>query len=197
MRIGKLNKRITIQRVQTEVVGVRLKETWFDVASRWAFIDNMQSSRIVIRHMSEVERGMRILYGKKIFDIEDISDIEERSKEMHLTVKEVDMSRFDVPVLLYRLNEKKGQYNLVSANKELVATVMGRPIFADAISSNTDGKPIEFNVIKKVQLPLDTDVRIGEEINLGGRQYLIKDVISNRHWLDVTFEAEVIGHDRH
>ncbi len=197
MRIGKLNKRITIQRLQTVVTGARIQETWSDVVSRWAHFDNLQSSRVVIRYMSEIERGMRILYGRKIFDIEDISDIEERSKEIHLTVKEVDMSRFDVPVQIYRVMEKKRQYNLVSAKKDLAATVMGRPIFTDPIQSDADGKPVEFKVAKKVELPLDTDIRIGEEIHIGGRQYLVKDVVSCRHWLSVSFEAEVTGHDRY
>ncbi|MED0757407.1 head-tail adaptor protein [Aneurinibacillus thermoaerophilus] len=197
MRIGKMNKRITIQRLQTTVAGARLQETWTDVATRWAYFDNRQSLRIVIRYLSGIESGMRVLYGNKIFDVEEVKDIEERSKEVHLIVKEVDMHRFDVTVQIYRITEQKGSYNLVSASKQLIATVLGKPLFTDPTRSDTDGKPIEFKVAKKIAVPLDTDIRLGDEIHLGGRQYLVKEVVSCRHWLDVSFEAEVLGHDHH
>ena len=195
MRIGKMNKRITIERLHTTVSGARLVETWEEVASRWAYFDNLRANQVVMRYMPEVERGMRLLYGQKIFDVEDVKDIEERHRETHMTVKEVDMARMDTEVYIYRVTGAKGQYNLITANKDLIATVLCKPVFEAPIQSDPDGKPLEFKVSKKIIVPLDTDVRLGDEIHLGGIQYLVKDVQSCRHWLEVSFESKVIGHD--
>ncbi|WP_157738007.1 head-tail adaptor protein [Aneurinibacillus soli] len=192
-----MNKRITIERLHTTVSGARLVETWEEVASRWAYFDNLQSLRVVLRYLPDVEPGMRILYGQKIFDVEDVKDVEERQKEIHLTVKQVDLFRMDTEVHIYRVTGTKGQYNLVSASKELITTVLCKPVFEVPIQSDADGKPLEFKVSKKIIVPLDTDIRLGDEIHLGGRQYLVKDVLSCRHWLEVLFESEVIGHDRY
>jgi len=103
MNPGRLNKRITLQRLKTvKVNGIATKQ-WEDVATVWASIEPLRgreyfaatavnaevTTRVKIRYRSGVTADMRGLYGSRVFDIKSPPiDPEERHEELHLMCSE-------------------------------------------------------------------------------------------------------------
>jgi len=104
MEIGKMNKRIIIQRIKTSpqnAYGEPIDE-WETFATVWASIEPLQASefwaqeqiqseikiRIRIRYLSGVTSKMRVLHGERILVIESVIEPKEAHKEMQLMCSE-------------------------------------------------------------------------------------------------------------
>jgi len=105
MRIGKLNREITIQymTVTRDSVG-GLSTTWNDEDQVWASIEPLSmgareyyaaqqiqekvTHRIIIRHRWGLTSKKRISYGTRMFEIISVVDIEEKHKWLLLICRE-------------------------------------------------------------------------------------------------------------
>ena len=103
MRIGPLNKRVTIQTAtESRDSHGDVAQTWATHATVWAAIEPLSGSerivaqqaeaftthRVRIRYLSTVTSDMRVLYGTRYFNIESVLNIDERGEEMHLLCQE-------------------------------------------------------------------------------------------------------------
>lgn len=104
MRAGKLNKKVTIERLTTVVSSDGgSKEDWQAVAEGvWAAIEPLRGRewfdaggthsevdhRIRMRHRKGIKPSMRVRKGKRIFDIQYVTDIKTDGRELHLMCKE-------------------------------------------------------------------------------------------------------------
>ncbi len=68
-------------------------------------------------------------------------------------------------------------------------------VVSTSSSSKTDEKPVTWTITKKVGLPLQADIRRGDEVLLQGERLLVIDVTPHRYSLQATLAAEVKGHD--
>lgn len=106
MRAGKLRHRITIEQ-SAEVpdsTGV-ITQIWITFASVWADVVSLSAKEIELAHqltpevtyqietrfIKGVRTDMRIIYGRRIFSIEAVIDVDERHKELRLLCKEVGL----------------------------------------------------------------------------------------------------------
>lgn len=101
---GELRHRVTIQDY-TETLGEigNPVKTWANTATRWAKIlpvssreiiegrqvEGRATHRIIMRHYSGLTRKSRLKYGGRVFNIEDIINIEERGKVQIIVATEV------------------------------------------------------------------------------------------------------------
>lgn len=97
--IGNRNRRITIQSctLTTNDEGYQVEE-WANVATVWASIKNLHGNeffqaqainskatcKMNIRYIKDVNTGMRVVYGDKIYNILYVDDIEENHIEIEL-----------------------------------------------------------------------------------------------------------------
>lgn len=103
MRAGLLRHKITIQRAtETQSAAGALSTTWATFATVWSEIEPITgreffaqkiiqgeiTHKITIRYLSGVVPKMRIIYGSRTFDIEQVMNVRERNKEMALMCKE-------------------------------------------------------------------------------------------------------------
>lgn len=105
MKIGRLDKRITIQSSQeTRIPGGKIEEVWTELVTVWASIEPLrgreffaaaavnaeETIRIRIRYRQGITSGMRIVYGLRTFLITSPPiDPFEKHKELELMCKEV------------------------------------------------------------------------------------------------------------
>ena len=103
MRIGKLRRRITIERVtETQDTDGAVLETWSTYATVQASIEPISgreyfaaqstqadvTHRIGIRYLSGIVPKMRVNYNSRIFDILSVINVDERSRELQLMCRE-------------------------------------------------------------------------------------------------------------
>lgn len=103
MHIGSLRHRIIIQEKNlTEDLEGVTAETWGDVATVWASVEDLQGreffqaavvsetkTRIKIRYRNGITSAMRVLLGERIFDIKSVIDPDGRKRELLLMCREV------------------------------------------------------------------------------------------------------------
>ena len=105
---GKLNKRITIQQLVASSPEFNSKgepqRSWDTFQQVWASVNPLQGQefwaqqqkqikaettiRVRIRYLSGVNAGMRVLYGSRILDIQNVIDPQEKHVEMQLMFSE-------------------------------------------------------------------------------------------------------------
>ena len=103
MRIGKLRRRITIERVtETQDTDGAVLETWSTYATVQASIEPISgreyfaaqstqadvTHRIRIRYLSGIVPKMRVSYNSRIFDILSVINVGERNRELQLMCRE-------------------------------------------------------------------------------------------------------------
>ena len=103
MRIGKLRRRITIERVtETQDTDGAVLETWSTYATVQASIELISgreyfaaqstqadvTHRIRIRYLSGIVPKMRVSYNSRIFDILSVINVGERNRELQLMCRE-------------------------------------------------------------------------------------------------------------
>lgn len=104
MRAGLLRHRVTIKRksVTRDAYGAEVI-TWTDVATVWAdirplsgreYLDSKQtqaeiSHRISMRNRTDVSPAMRVIFGSRTFEIEDLTRPFERKIELRLMCREL------------------------------------------------------------------------------------------------------------
>lgn len=103
MRVGTLNKLITIEQPQEQrdaAGGVTM--TWGELTRAWAGINSVSGTekyisaerhseathQITMRYIAEVTPKMRVVYGSRVFVIISVIDPGERNKTLQLVVKE-------------------------------------------------------------------------------------------------------------
>jgi SPP1 family predicted phage head-tail adaptor len=78
-------------------------EAWSDVATVWASVEPLDgkeffaaervnadaTTRIRMRYRAGVTPVMRAVYGARIFDIQNVINVDERNRELRLMVREV------------------------------------------------------------------------------------------------------------
>lgn len=99
MEAGKLRHRITIQqRSSTQDSYGQPLVAWTDVATVWCAIDPLSgrellaaeavqseiTHKVVMRYRSGINAKMRVLYGSRIFDIQNVLDENERHRTLTL-----------------------------------------------------------------------------------------------------------------
>jgi len=103
MRIGDLRHKITIQeKTVTEDSEGIAAETWGDVATVWASVEDLQGreffqaaavaeiiARIKIRYRPGIAPAMRVLFESRLFDIKSVIDPDGRRRELQLMCREV------------------------------------------------------------------------------------------------------------
>ena len=104
MRGGKLRRQVTIQQPAIGQNGVgEATQTWSTLAANvWAEITplkgketiqagqvNAQADTMIrIRYLAGVAPAMRVLYGTRNFEIQNVANLEERNREMELLCTE-------------------------------------------------------------------------------------------------------------
>jgi len=103
LRIGKLRRRITIERVtETQDTDGAVLETWSTYATVQASIEPISgreyfaaqstqadvTHRIRIRYLSGIVPKMRVSYNSRIFDILSVINVGERNRELQLMCRE-------------------------------------------------------------------------------------------------------------
>ena len=104
MRAGDLRHSVVIQKEYStrDSYGAETPE-WVDFATVWAGISPIRGreyfaaqtvnadvdTKIIIRHLQELEPKMRMKYGERIFEIVSVINVEEKNREVHLMCKEV------------------------------------------------------------------------------------------------------------
>lgn len=104
MIAGKLRQRVTIQdkSVAQNTYGEEVI-TYVDWATVWAAVEPLRgreflegrqitaevSTRIRIRYRSGISPEMRVVFGSIIYDIQSITHLEEREREIHLMCQEI------------------------------------------------------------------------------------------------------------
>jgi SPP1 family predicted phage head-tail adaptor len=94
MRVGKLNKLITIQykKTVTDPVNGNITEVWVDLYTLWASVDTLKlnevfkaqaieinaTHKLTSRYRAGIDSKMRIKYGDRKFEIKNIRDLEEK-----------------------------------------------------------------------------------------------------------------------
>lgn len=101
---SKLRHRITIQRYEkTRDEWNDVIEDWVDHATVWASVEPISgreywakhqtqaevTHRVRIRYRPDITPSMRILYGGRVFEIESVTDWQERHRDLQLMCKEV------------------------------------------------------------------------------------------------------------
>lgn len=105
MRAGELRNRITIQEPveKKDSTGAPYQD-WEDYVTVWADIQPLGGSkfweadkpnaeisgRIEMRYRPDINKNMRVKYGEKILDIDNVFDPDERKRRLYLLYKEVD-----------------------------------------------------------------------------------------------------------
>ncbi len=104
MNPGELRHRVTIQQSQETVDADKTPSlSWVPVATVWAAVEPINGREYIqlkqtnatlttcirIRYRSGFTPAMRIVYGTRIFDINDVIDVNERHVEIHLMCTEV------------------------------------------------------------------------------------------------------------
>ena len=104
MRSGKLNRRVTIQRLEVTKDEYNADiESWVDAATVWAHIEPLRgreywqakqvvaevTGRITIRYLTGIDEKMRVTYGDRVYNILAVINPEERNRVLQLLVKEV------------------------------------------------------------------------------------------------------------
>lgn len=99
MQVGPLRKRVTIQkRSQVQDAYGQPLTAWEDVATVWAAIEPISgrellaaaavqsevTHQVILRYRPGVVSKMRIVYGSRIFDIQNVLDENERHRELTL-----------------------------------------------------------------------------------------------------------------
>ena len=107
MKIGNLNKRVTIQgRVVTQSTTGMEIETWSDLDTVWACVQPIKGKefwqaqqisskldmRVTIRYRSNVSTLNRLKYGNRYFDIVAVINTDERNRFLTLMCEEVETS---------------------------------------------------------------------------------------------------------
>ena len=102
--IGKLNKRITLQRtVEAEDELGNSRTEWRDYKSIWATVKPYKASeynfmgklkpdvthRFYVRYRYDVSPDMRIKYNKRVFEISGVIDMEEQHRLLEIQAQEV------------------------------------------------------------------------------------------------------------
>lgn len=97
--IGKMNKRITIQRLaQVPDGGGGYTEDWQDVATVWAKVEPLKSweeyeaqkvqqkidYKMIIRYRSDITQDMRVVYNNVLYKIIGIKNIDEDNRFLEL-----------------------------------------------------------------------------------------------------------------
>ena len=104
MRAGELRQRITIQQktITRDTYGAAV-ETWAALATVWAAVEPMSgreyfqsqqinaevTTRIRIRHRSDVDSTMRVVFGASTYDIQAVIEPETNKRELQLMCREV------------------------------------------------------------------------------------------------------------
>lgn len=104
MRAGKLRHSITIQQQSTtqDSYGQQV-ETWTNVATVWASVEPLRgkeyfeskqekaevTTKITMRYRDGILPKMRVVFGSKTYDIQDVINLEERDRELHLMCLEL------------------------------------------------------------------------------------------------------------
>jgi SPP1 family predicted phage head-tail adaptor len=104
MRPGAMRHRVTIQRRSTAVDAAGgVRDTWEDVATRWASLDRATGSEVWasaqrsgrvpvvlrLRYLSGVLPGMRLLYDERLHNILSAVDQAGRREELIITAEEL------------------------------------------------------------------------------------------------------------
>jgi len=104
MRTGRLNRRVTIQRLEVTKDQYNADiESWADVTTVWAHIEPLRgreywqakqvvgevAGRITIRYLAGIDEKMRIVYEDKTYNILAVINPEEKNRILQLLVKEV------------------------------------------------------------------------------------------------------------
>lgn len=103
MQAGSLRKRITLQARSTSQDGLGQQvTTWADVATVWASIEPMGGRELMLaqaiksesthkvqtRYLAGVNAAMRIKYGERIFNIQNVNDENERHRMLIISCSE-------------------------------------------------------------------------------------------------------------
>lgn len=104
MRSGRLNRRVTIQRLEVSKDHFNADiESWVDTATVWAHIEPLRGreywqakqvvgevmGRITIRYLAGIDEKMRVTYGEKTYNILAVINPEEKNRMLQLLVKEI------------------------------------------------------------------------------------------------------------
>jgi SPP1 family predicted phage head-tail adaptor len=104
MRSGRLNRRVTIQRLEVTKDEFNADiESWVDVTTVWAHIEPLRgreywqakqvvgevTGRITIRYRKSIDEKMRVVYGDKTYNILAVINVEEKNRTLQLLVKEI------------------------------------------------------------------------------------------------------------
>lgn len=104
MKIGELRHRVILQRkTVTEDELKQQTESWTDIATVWASIEPLSgreyfaakqvnseiSAKITIRYRKGINSAMRVLFGGRIFEVQSVTNPEERCKSLILLCEEV------------------------------------------------------------------------------------------------------------
>ena len=104
MRSGRLNRRVTIQRLTVTKDEYNADiESWEDAATLWAHIEPLRgreywqakqvvgevTGRITIRYLDGIDEKMRVTYGDRTYNILAVINPEEKNRILQLLVKEV------------------------------------------------------------------------------------------------------------
>jgi SPP1 family predicted phage head-tail adaptor len=99
IRIGDLDKRLTIQSVSEQIGSLGdVTETWSDLATVWGLLEPIRGGerymsqqyaghlvhRIIVRHRSDVTDKHRIQYGSRIFDVQVVMNLEEDDRFLEI-----------------------------------------------------------------------------------------------------------------
>ena len=104
MRSGKLNRRITIQKlsVAKNEYGEDI-ESWINFRTLWAHVEPLRgreywqakqvvgevTGRITIRYLDGLDEKMQVMYGGKTYNILAVINPGEKNRELQLLVKEL------------------------------------------------------------------------------------------------------------
>jgi SPP1 family predicted phage head-tail adaptor len=100
---GELRHRVVIQQktVSKDAEGIAL-DSWSDVATVWAAVESLRgreyfsasafttevTHRVRTRYRPGITPAMRVLYGLRIFDIQEVIDVNESHAEIQLMCRE-------------------------------------------------------------------------------------------------------------
>lgn len=107
MKIGSLNKRITIQRFEVIVNENGFEEEkWIDVKTVWAGVSNLygreffeaaavqmeNTVKFTLRYLPGIDTTMRILFNNTHYNILSVDNIKYRNRFVEIMAAEVDLS---------------------------------------------------------------------------------------------------------
>jgi hypothetical protein len=100
--------------------------------------------------------------------------------------------RFDSTLSIYRKTTDKGPKNVIQTVEQLVSTERCKVLKEETVAKMEE-KPIVFVVKKVIAIRKGTDIRLGDEVDMDNRRYLVTAAPPRRYWTEISVVCEVNG----